>query len=284
MANKPDIPTYDNDSKNCLEEWQTDLGDVTNQLEISFQEKSGLGSKSSNASIWEGKLRMFWLCIERTEELTQDISGHLELFLEQTELVCKNIDCSQLVLRLLYCKVRKIYECTDSLREKLLDFFMKVDCLGDENISAKGSFIVECITNLSAKLDLAVAKQQELLKKMIDILKCIDELRESICDDECGVEGQIRILIEIFKRSADESPSCEIEKSCYQELEPKPVLPLNTERVYVFTHEQQRLAEQEKKEIKLALEEACKEYESLASCKNSLSEAIECSKAVQECK
>jgi hypothetical protein len=161
---------------------------------------------------------------------------------------------------------------------------MKVDCLGDENINAKGSFIVQCITNLSAKLDLAVAKQQELLKKMIDIIKCIDELRESICDDECGVEGQINMLIGIFKRSADESPACDLERSCYQEIEPKPVLPLNTERVYVFTREQQRLAEQEKKRIKYELEEACKEYESLASCKNSLTEAIESSKAVQECK
>ncbi len=284
MATKPNKPAPYNGAKNCLEDWETDLKEVQNKLKMAVQEKTGNSAKYSNASLWEGKLSMFWASIQYTEELTQDISGHLEIFLGQTDIVCNNIECSQMAIKYLFCKVRKIFECTDELKEKLSEFFMKVECLGDDSINVKSSFIIECLTNIMTKLDLAIAKQQELLKKMIDIMQCIDELKESICDDGCGVEGQLKDLMDIYKRSGEETITCDIEKSCDEEIEPKPVLPLNCDRVYVFTREQQNLAEHEKKTIKHALEEVCKEYETLSSCERSLKEAIDSSKAVQECK
>ncbi len=284
MATRPNIPPPDTVGKNCLDEWENDLKGVSNQLKMSIEEKAGTNAKYSNASLWEGKLTMYWACILKTEDLLEDISGQLELFLEQTDLVCKNIKCSQKAIRYLFCKVKAIYECTDALKEKLIDFLMKVDCLGDDSINVKSSFIVECISTIYAKLELAIAKQQELLKSMVVIIRCIDELREAICDDECGVEGQLKDMKKIFKRSSEEVVNCDIQKSCDESIEPKPVLPINCERVYVFTREQQRLAEKEKKDIRQNLEDVCKEFEALSSCEKSLKEAIECSRAVQECK
>lgn len=284
MSKYQNTRTPDNGAKNCLEDWESDLKVITNNLQMKFHEKLGNAAKHANAIVWESKLNTFWLCIQNTHSLTQEIAAQLELFLGQTELVCKNIECSKVAIQFLYCRVKAIFVCTDQLKEKLLDFFMKLDCLGDDSININSSFIIQCITNLAAKLDLAIVKQQELLKKMIDIIKCINEIEEAICDDKCGVEGHIDDLIKVFKRSEEETVTCDISKSCNEEIKPKPVLPLNCERVYVFTREQHLLAENEKKDIKQKLEDVCKEYESLASCERSLKDAIDCSKAVQECK
>ena len=284
MAKYPNTPTHDNSTKFCLEDWESDLKGISNKLQMTLQEKQGHTAKHTNAMAWESKLSTFWQCIQVTDNLTQEIAGQLELFLGQTKLVCKNIDCSKTAISFLYCRVKKIFICTDKLKEKLLDFFMKLDCLGDDTININSSFIVQCVTNISAKLDQAIVKQQELLKKMIDILKCINEIEKAICEDDCSVEGRIYHLMDVFKRSEEEGITCDITKSCDEEIAPKPILPLNCEKVYVFTQEQHRLAEIEKKEVKRKLEEVCKEYESLASCERSLKDAIDCSKTVQECK
>lgn len=285
MATKPYDQEPEKDTKKCcLEDWENDLKDVTNKLKMAQCKKTGITNKNTNALVWHAKLNMFWDSMQHTDELLDAVSVQLDLFIEQTDLICSNIDCSKMAIQILFCKLRRIFECTDRLRECLIDFFMKVDCLGDENINEKNSFIVACLKSLHDKLELAVAKQFELLKLFIEILKCIEELEQAICHDECGVSGHLDHLAEIFTRTCEESVSCDLDKSCDDKIEPKPVIPLECERVYVFTSRQRELAAEEKKEIKNELDQICKEYEALASCERSLSEAVESSKAAQECK
>lgn len=285
MATKPYDQEYEQDSKKCcLEDWENDLKDVQNKLKMSQCKKTGISNKNTNAMQWHAKLNMFWDSMQQTDELLDDVSVHLELFIDQSELICSNIECSRMAIQILFCKLKKVFDCTDSLREHLIDFFMKVDCLGDENINANSSFIYACLQNLLAKLELAVAKQQALLKLFIEILRCIEELEEAICDDDCGVKGHLHHLADIFTRATEESVTCDLDRSCDEKVEPKPVIPLECERVFVFTGRQRELSADEKKEIKDELDQVCKEHEALASCERSLSEAVESSRAAQECK
>ncbi len=276
------IPT--NGTKNCLEDWENDLKNASNKLRKVLEEKAGYGAKFSNASLWEGKLKMFWNCIQHTDELNKKIAGHLELFLEQAELVCRNVECSKLAISYLFCGVKDIFECTDRLKEKLADFFMKVDCLNDDSINSKTSFIIECITTIQTKLNEAIYKQQQLIKMVIEILKCANEIQEAICDDKCGVTGKVQYLIEVFPKSGEEPGDSGLKESCSATLEPCPVLPFNCDKVYIYTRDQQELAKGEKEEVRKELEEVCKEFETRASFERSLREAIERSKEVKDCK
>jgi hypothetical protein len=285
MATKSHDREHEHDSKKCcFEDWENDLKDVKNKLKMSQCRKTGISNKNSNAITWYVKLNMYWESMRHTEELLDDVAVQLELFIDQSELICNNIECSRMAIQILFCKLKKVFECTDKLRECLIDFFMKVDCLSDENINEKSSFIYACLKSLLDKLEVAVAKQYELLKKFIDILKCIEELEEAICNEECGVRGNLIYMAEIFTRSGEESVSCDLSRSCEDKVEPKPVIPLNCDPVYIFTSRQRELAESEKKDIKDELDQICKEHEALASCERSLSEAVESSKAAQECK
>ena len=283
MAIKTTPPT-NGSAKNCLEDWEQDLKDASNKLRQALEEKAGYGAKFSNASQWEGKLRLFWSCIQHTWELNKKIAGHLVLFHEQTELVCRNVECSQLAIKHLFCGVKEIFECTDYLKEKIADFFMKVECLNDDSINANTSFIIECITNILIKLQEAIAKQQQIIKMVIDIMKCINEIEEAICDDDCGVKGKVHYLITLYPKPEEEPGPCDLEKSCTATLEPCPERPFNCDKVYIYTRDQFDLAGKEKEEVREELEEACKEWETLASCERSLRDAIECSKAVKECR
>ncbi len=277
-------PPPTNGAKNCLEDWEQDLKKASNRLKTALEEKAGTGAKFSNASLWEDKLRAYWICLQQTEEVIENIAGHLELFLEQSQLVCNNVTCSREAITHLVCGVKDIFQCTDNLKEKITEFFMKVECLNDDSINTKTSFIVECITNIQNKLNEAIAKQQELIKKVIDIFKCVYEIEEAICSEQCGVIGNVNGLIKLFPKSGEDPEHCGIDKSCQPKPDNCPSIPLNCDKLYIYTRDEQDLAESEKEAIRVELEKVCKEFEKIASCKRGLEDAIACSKEVKECK
>ena len=302
-------PTTGEDSANrepdCVKNWEEDLKNITNQLLEICAKKNQAEFAYANASEWEGKLKMYCDAIEKTEALTIEINNVLIVFSAQLEVICKNTVCLIEATEILYCLVKESFDCMDGLKEKLTAIMREIECQTLPNISSKTSIVLQCLTIICNKVDEAKAYQHDLIKKVIDILKCAQQLNEMICGDCCGIRHFIHKMCHAFgivhtSTDSGEEPKpadCPEEDeeenftvcgiticSCDAEILNKPEFPLENSIYFTKTKGQYGKAKTEKGELQVVFNDQRKMCEELTSCKKSLEDAIEASKAAKECK
>lgn len=275
------------DNKGCIKNWEEDLKKTTNKLKKVCAEKDRYSDKFTNAAHWESKLKRYWDSILVTEELAKKVASDLELFKAHTAKVCENTTCTVEGVKILYCYVRDMFECTDALNEYIAVLLTDIDCLKDQSLNAKSSIIVGCLKTISVKLNEAILNQQEVIKKIIQILQYAFLLDESICSPHCSLKWQLEKLEDLFPKtngSWEDRDDCQVSESCDAAIEPRPELPIGKDVFYNLTKNQHGSSVLEKDQIRKDFDDWRRACEALISCQASLKEALETSRAVQACK
>ena len=260
--------------------------------------KNQLEQAYNNATLWEGKLKMYCDAVEQTEKQTNNIESVLLVFKSQLDVICNNTDCLIQVIEILYCLIKESFECMDDLKEKLTIILKEIECLDLPDLNSRTSIVMQCLTNICTKIDEAKASQRELIKNTIIILKCAQQLNEMICGKCCSIRYFINEMCEVFgiipipesnTDDCDNLPGtssicgCEIE-SCEGIDIDQPEFPIETSTYYCDTKEQYEKAKEETKCLKDKFDKKRKKCEELKSCKKSLEDAIKTSKEAKECK
>ena len=285
MKNPVNVP-LPQENNGCIKSWEEDLKKTTNKLKRVSAEKNRYSDKFTNAANWEDKLKRYWDGILVTEELAKKVASEIDLFKDHTAKVCDNTDCTVDAVKILFCYVRDLFQCTDELNEYIAVLLTEIKCL-DPSLNAKSSIIIGCLKSISDKLNEAILKQQEVLKKMIQILQYTFLLHESICSPHCSLKWQLGKLSELFPKTNgnwDDRDDCQVNESCNASIEPRPELPIGKDVFYNLTKNQHGQSVLEKDRIRKELDEWRLACEALLSCQASLKEALDTSRAVKECK
>ncbi len=298
------ITDNQNNDQDCLSTWKEELRKTSNALKIEQAKSDKAQITYANASVWESKLKSYWTNIQKSNEIGIKISDELKSFKKHTDIVCQKTDCSVQALELIFCLIKEFFECTDDLKEKVSDLQKQIECRNEPGLNPQSSKVLQCLKNFSDKLDLAIAGQQELIKMVINVVKCAIQIHESICSTPCGLRELLVKLIDIFEgcgdqeevqvsskkghkhedHHKDEDPECGPDNSCNAKLEPVPVMPISDDPYYTGTEDQYNKAKSEKETYKKEADEAKEKTETLASFKKSLEDAIAAAVEAKACK
>ena len=272
------------ETEDCIKKWESDLRKATNALVKKQAELNKAQKKYENAQTWDKKLESLFKDLKQTDERSANVLEEIGVLSSILEKVCENTACVKEVVEILYCMIKEFYECTDQLKQKLTNIKREIECLNDPGLNASTSIVIKCIEDLCAKIDEAIKSQQELIKKLIEVVKCTCELYESLCGEDCSLSTIIVDLETLFSQGPGEANAeCKTD-SCNANLQPKPTMPLNCDPFYKQINDQTKNAEKELEEAKKEYSDLRKERDKLLSLKNSLAEAIKAAQAAKACK
>lgn len=287
MANT--VPSSTSSNKiDCIQQWESDLRKTNNALNKAWAMRNRSEKKYRNAVSWENKLKVYWRNVVKTEELSKVIEEELGVFNKRLDTVCVNLECINEVLDIVFCLLRDFYGYTDALKLKLTSLKREIDCLNEPELNPKNSILVGCIYELCANLDVAIASQKEVMKKIIEVLIIANELYEMVCGDTCSLRRLINVLINLFDGMypvKQAEPVCPgHEPSCNAMIAPKPAMPLREDVYYTVTQHQFETSTIERETAKSEYDTARGEHNELLSIKSSLTDALAAARAAKECK
>lgn len=302
MSNPSDPQGGNGNSDNDrLKNWEEDLKDVCNKLKIACAKKDQAEVAYNTAKIWEGKLKSYHDAIDSTIKITDDIENVLDQFKCQIELICKNTECLIEASEILYCMVIKSFECIDELKNILTTVMKDIECLNLPDLNPKTSIVLQCLNNICIRVDEARSNQHDLIKQVIQVLKCAQELNEMICGENCGLNHIVKQICTTFlpeSTGGEGTGDCDDEDipdagneicgctitSCKEITLEKPKFPLMNSTYYEEIGEEYEASKIEKKCLKDAFNEKRSVCDELTACKKNLEDAIAASKAAKECK
>jgi len=282
---------HSNDTQDCSLTWKDQLKQAKNGYAVQKSLTDKAYVEYTNSAVWENKLKVYWDNIQATNELGKKISNELLLFKKHTDRVCTNTQCTVEALEYLFCIVKDFFDCTDQLKGELSDLQKLIDCLNNPDLKPGSSIILTCLKDFSDKLDAAIAGQHDLLKMVINVLKCARQLHESVCSTDCSLTTQLDDLICLFntpesegEAASDDHDCGDSSQSCHGMLKPKPAMPLEDDPYYKKTKDQFEKSEQETDQLESDYNAAREEAEKILSYKNSLMDAINAAEAAKDCK
>ncbi len=272
------------DTADCIKNWENDLRKASNALTKKQAELNRAEASYDNAQKWATKLDDLCKGLIKTDELSKDVLEEIRQVISILIKVCENTACVKEVIEILYCIIKDFFECTDALKQKLADIKREIECLNDPGLNTSTSIILKCIEDLCLKIDDALKTQQDLIKQVIEVVRCICQLNESLCGIDCSLRSQINDLETLFSQGPEENGgNCETD-SCDEKLQPKPSMPLDCDPFYTDSKETAEKANSELDAAKERRSELRKERDGLLSLRNSLIDAIEAAKAAKDCK
>ncbi len=271
-------------NEDCIEKWKSDLHKASNALTKKQAKLNKAEAMYANAQMWAKKLEDLCTSLENTDGLSKDVLEEIGQIDSALETVCTNTACIREVLDILYCIIKDFYECTDALKQKLADIKREIECLNDPGLNANTSIVIKCIEDLCAKIDEALKTQQELIKKLIEVIRCASQLHASLCDSDCSLYTLIKELERLFSTGPEENEADCNTDSCDATLQPKPSMPLDCDPYYEELKETSKKAESERETAAEERSTLRKKRDSLQSLKSSLEDAIEAAQAAKDCK
>lgn len=276
---------------NCLEDWKKDLENVKNALVIKTAETTQAYLEMSHSGIWEGKLKTYWENVDKTNKLILEIIEELNVFKVQANTVCQNTGHVVTALEVLFCYLRGFFRCTDRLGANLSALINQIKCLNEPNLGS--SIILKCLNDLQAKLNAAIAGQQDILKLIVTILKEARILNATACtvkpEEKCGFMDLLDGLAGRFDHgsesgsSSSDIPEHPDESSCDGNFALTPKMPLENDDYYKNTWSKYEMAQSETVVLKKAYYQLLEEQKKLVDCKKSLSDAIDAAESAKSC-
>lgn len=286
-----------NPPRACLEQWKEDLRKLDNGLFLKQATVASLSTRKANAGTWEAKLKNCWDRAQYTNRLVNEINAGIESLSGQVDRVCDNANCADQALEMIFCMIKKFYDCTDSFR--LLINNTRDTIISDLGPDADSSIIMGCLNEMAGKLGKTVAAQMEIMKMTVELIKQAKILSAAICenkdagdDDNCGLHNLVELFEALFNNEDGEDspnmPDSDSELppagSCTATLERKISMPLENDEYYTGLRDQYEAAQTEYLEVSSSLDNARLSMEGMQSCATSLRNAIAASEKAKDCK
>lgn len=271
---------------------------MQNRLSIKTAEASLAYLAMSNSATWEGKLKTYWENVDKTNKLILEVTAELTVYKGQSSTVQTNTAHVVNAVDVLFCYLRGFFRCTDRLSTNLSTLINQIKCLNEPNLGS--SIILKCLSDLSDKLNAAIAAQQEILKLIVEILKQARVLSSTVCasqdedgscegDEGCSFISLIDALAVRFNHGPEEGspssdmPECPDESSCNGAYTIEPKMPLEQDDYYNNTKSQYEKAQEETAELRKDYYLLLEEQKKLVDCKKSLSDAIDAAESAKSC-
>ncbi len=200
----------DSEDKDCLEKWEEQLKVVCNEFSIKSAVTQESKAAYENSQAWEAKLENWKKIIEESDKKAKEIIRVLGFFLAQIKTVCKNAECTNMTLELLFCLVKSIYDCfvtynedNKGLKEQIEDLKKLLKCLTNVQNDVKAE-VLKCIEAYEEKIIVVCETQDATLNKLLETLKCAQLLFAAICTKN-GIKYKIEVMEKVFNGTFESS-------------------------------------------------------------------------------
>lgn len=280
----------------CVEAWGEDLKKVTNDYNKVAAEADQALSNYNNASGWKARLTLWLDQLDKTNSSSLSITTELSVFIERVNTTCFNTVQTEKAIRVLLCEIKAIFDCfvtyaaQTGLKDQITDLHKKVSCLTVIDGTEKDQ-ILKCIEDYDAKVKAVCALQNDLLKKLVDIYKCVSLLYAAVCETEGLKDNLTQLSADFPKDLVKPNPTLPPDDPnqlgsqlfpCDPTVaKPKPEIPIAQGTYYTTMSAECDLAEKEVQKLKLDWEAKRKLRDKLLARKNSLTDAIKAAEAAE---
>ncbi len=279
----------------CVDSWKNELKTVANEYNNVSAEADRSEDNYKNAFAWKEKLKTWLANLDKANQSALDISTEVTIFIEQVNNTCFNTECTAKAVYALLCEIKSIFDSfytysnQTGLKDQVAELRKNVDCLKDLDPAIKTE-ILACIDDYDAKNKAVCALQNDLLKKLVDMYKCINLLYASVCEED-GLSSNLNALKEEFptelvKQDPNQPPvstgtGLDIFPCDIGATKPKPQMPIGQSDFYKQVSADFDSAVMITDQLKVAWDAKRIERDKLLARKNSLMDAIKAAEAAE---
>ncbi|MEL6588796.1 MAG: hypothetical protein AAFP02_08620 [Bacteroidota bacterium] len=278
-------PAY-SDPLDCITTWKAELAEAQRGLTQTTAEFNSATRKYVGAKEWVDQLEAYWANIQKTDDLAKKVLEQLPPFMEHAETLSQNTAHTITAAQILICDLEDVIDCADELKDLIKGLLDVVKGIDASKLATKPQKILPVLEALMTKFNEAYELIIQSILKAIDILDGACQLHDSLEERN----GLIRNLNEIKKQldTPDLPAFCTHapnNNSCQDELNPKPVFPLEdcNNQYFLTTRDQFEKACAEIAVLEADKNSAEARKNAYQACVNSLSNAIETAETAKAC-